>query len=95
MGTHHHTRRDLSNEYQHDRVWMVFKNLCILVIWTKVARPDATPNTDSVLALYITQPRHTPDLLLHLGGSPQVISPILKLFHFLIKLLVAYLANTK
>ena len=26
------TQRDLSNEYQHDRVWMVFKNLCVLVI---------------------------------------------------------------
>ena len=28
---------ELSNEYQHDRVWMVFKNLCVLVLWTKVA----------------------------------------------------------
>ena len=27
----------LSNEYQHDRVKMVFKNLFILVLWTKVA----------------------------------------------------------
>ena len=26
----------LSNEYQHDRVKMVFKNLCVLVLWTKV-----------------------------------------------------------
>ena len=32
------TRRELTNEYQHDRVnKMVFKNLCILVLWTKVA----------------------------------------------------------
>ena len=31
------THRDLSNEYQHDRVQMFFKNLCVLVIWTKVA----------------------------------------------------------
>ena len=31
------TRRELSNEYQHDRVSMVFINLCILVHWTKVA----------------------------------------------------------
>ena len=30
-------QRELSNEYQHDRVWMVFKNLCILVLWTKIA----------------------------------------------------------
>ena len=28
---------ELSNEYQHDRVQMVFKNLCVLVLWTKVA----------------------------------------------------------
>ena len=31
------TQQDLSNEYQHDRVQMVFKNICILVLWTKVA----------------------------------------------------------
>ena len=31
------TQRELSNEYQHDRVWMVFKNICIFVLWTKVA----------------------------------------------------------
>ena len=31
------TQRELSNEYQHDRVYMVFKNICILVIWTNVA----------------------------------------------------------
>ena len=31
------TRRALSNEYQHDRVWMVFKNLCVLVLGKKVA----------------------------------------------------------
>ena len=30
-------QRELSNEYQHDMVWMVFKNLCILVLWTYVA----------------------------------------------------------
>ena len=31
------TQQELSNEYQHDRVWTIFKNLCILVFWTKVA----------------------------------------------------------
>ena len=31
------TQRGLSNEYQHDRVKMVFKNICILVLWAKVA----------------------------------------------------------
>ena len=38
MGTH---LRALSEsypiKYQHDRVYMVFKNLCLLVLWTKVA----------------------------------------------------------
>ena len=28
---------EVSNEYQHDRVEMVFKYICILVLWTKVA----------------------------------------------------------
>ena len=31
------TQRKLSNEYQHDRVSMVFRDLCVLVLWTKVA----------------------------------------------------------
>ena len=31
------TQRELSNEYQHDRVGMVFKSFSILVLWTKVA----------------------------------------------------------
>ena len=30
------TQRELSNEYQYDRVSMIFKNLCIFVLWTKV-----------------------------------------------------------
>ena len=30
------TLRELSNGYQHERVKMLFKNLCILVLWTKV-----------------------------------------------------------
>ena len=29
------TQRELSNEYQHDRVSMFFKNLCVLVLWSK------------------------------------------------------------
>ena len=28
---------ELSNEYQHYKVPMIFKDLCILVLWTKVA----------------------------------------------------------
>ena len=31
------TQQELSNEYQHDRVKMFFKNLCVLVLWTEVA----------------------------------------------------------
>ena len=31
------TQFALSNEYQYDSVWMVFKNLCILVLWKIVA----------------------------------------------------------
>ena len=31
------TQRALSNEYQHDRVEMISKNLCILVLWPRVA----------------------------------------------------------
>ena len=30
------TQQELSNEYQHNRVSMIFKNLFILVLWTKV-----------------------------------------------------------
>ena len=30
-------QRVLSNEYQHDRVKMFFKNVCIHMLWTKVA----------------------------------------------------------
>ena len=29
------TQRELSNEYQLDRVSMVFENICVLVIWMK------------------------------------------------------------
>ena len=31
------TQRELSNEYQLDRVYMVFRNLCIFVPWMKLA----------------------------------------------------------
>ena len=31
------TQRELSNEYQHDRVYMIFKKLCVLVLWMKAA----------------------------------------------------------
>ena len=31
------TERELSNEYQHDKVGMFFKNLCVRLLWTKKA----------------------------------------------------------
>ena len=31
------THGELSNEYQHDGVQMVFKIVCVFVLWTKVA----------------------------------------------------------
>ena len=31
------TQPELSNEYQHDRVQMIFKDLCVLVLWRKLA----------------------------------------------------------
>ena len=31
------TQREQSNEYQHDRVCIFSKNLCVLVLWMKVA----------------------------------------------------------
>ena len=32
------TPKELSNEYQHDRVWMNFINICLLVHMAKVAQ---------------------------------------------------------
>ena len=31
------SQQELANGYQHDRVWMILKNLCIRVLFTKVA----------------------------------------------------------
>ena len=31
------TQQELPNEYQHDLVQMVFKNICFLALWTKLA----------------------------------------------------------
>ena len=54
-------QRELSNEYQHDRVWMVFKDLCVFVLLTKVSSAldglnskvgDVTPCFWSVQNIY-------------------------------------------
>ena len=31
------TQQELSNEYQHNRVYMVFENICVIVLWMNVA----------------------------------------------------------
>ena len=31
------TESAISIEHHHDRVWMVFQNLCVFVLWTKTA----------------------------------------------------------
>ena len=43
------TQRELSNEYQHDGVSMVFENICVLVLWMKVASALEGLTTDGVL----------------------------------------------
>ena len=31
------TQWELTNEYQHGRDWIVFKNICVVLLWVKVA----------------------------------------------------------
>ena len=47
------TRQELSNEYQDDRVSMVYEESCILVLWTKVvsALEGLTPHRINVMIL--------------------------------------------
>ena len=49
------TQRELSNEYQHDRVWMFFEKLCVLVLWVKVpsALEGFNPQLDTLLYILI------------------------------------------
>ena len=42
------TQQELSNEYQHNRVSIVFKNLCVLVLWTKISLYIGRVNTVTV-----------------------------------------------
>ena len=51
------TQPELSNEFQHDRVYMVFKILCVLVFWTRVASAleglrKGTPQGMLVIAMF-------------------------------------------
>ena len=54
-------QRELSNEYQHDRVSMVFKNLCVLVLRTKIVLA-----LEGLRVLYVPVP-------IFLYGYPQTI----------------------
>ena len=47
------TQRELSNEYQQDRVWMVFKNLCVLVLWTEVASASEELTFNEIVRKYL------------------------------------------
>ena len=58
-------QRELSNEYQHDMDSMVFKNLCILVLWSKIASAleglsDCGPRTDSTSVQALRYNQYTP-----------------------------------
>ena len=35
--SYENSQRELTDEYQHDRVWMAFKKNCLFVLWTKLA----------------------------------------------------------
>ena len=49
------TQGELSNEYQHDRVYMFFKSLCIRVLWMKITSAleglNKSRNNDGLTAL--------------------------------------------
>ena len=45
------TEGSLSNEYQHGRVYMVFKNICVLVLWMKIASALEGLKPNTVLGL--------------------------------------------
>ena len=49
------TQRELSNEYQHDRVSMVFKRICVIVVWTKVASAFEGLRIRSLIVCYMDE----------------------------------------
>ena len=85
------TLRELSNEYQHDSVKMVFKNLCIHVLWRKVASALEGLNTCSLLP-FINEPSN----LLH-GKNSHILSLVLFLrdeIHSLLQQCIPHLIDT-
>ena len=45
------TQRELSNEYQHDRFYMVFKDFCIFVHWANVTSALEGLNKDMIIEM--------------------------------------------
>ena len=52
------TRRELSNEYEHDRVSMVFESICILVLWMNVVSALEGLTPYSLLKLHETSQQY-------------------------------------
>ena len=59
------TQRELSIEYQHDRIYMIFKNLCVLVLWTKVASALGGLMNQGRRGMGFTQAYRTPSEFLY------------------------------
>ena len=49
-------QQELSNEYQHDRVKMISKNLCVLVLWNKI-RASTLEGLNMYLLVYFFHSR--------------------------------------
>ena len=49
------TQQELSNEYQHEMVYMGFKNLCVLVLLTKVASALEGLTMNTLLPFNVTK----------------------------------------
>ena len=47
------TQRELSNEYQHDRVYNVFKTICVRILWTNVALA-----LEALTSTFVKHPKH-------------------------------------
>ena len=60
------TQWELSNEYQHDRVWLIFRNIGVFVLWTKVASALEGLNLiNTVSAIFSMTCRKEADVLFH------------------------------
>ena len=79
------SHRELSNEYQHDRVLSVFKSLSIVVLWMKVAsaleglKENGNPHSSDLrTGVITTRPRRLPfQVSVHFLLSVHVIRNLL------------------